>query len=333
MYGENDTPPKSTEKPSWADTVEGSESTDLRKMIRSMQDDFNRKIESLTDSLGFAEKRAERAESRLETLQNPKGLVGGAFAGARPKTSYHGLGPTRSESELERDNALSNVGQLTGGKTPPTSSDTPWTPSGGISGPSSGPDTPTIGVSGSRASPVPKRGRRSAAAAYLGRFSEEDAQLFDAPEIAEMGLDYVCENNNLVSEVRKQEHVAAMHLMTTASISVKRKAIDTPEFTGDSDFTRWFSMFAQDCAANGWNEEECYTTLRVKIRNGPARVALALGKFDSTGDGDYRSLIRALTVACGAEDIDLRWRRAEGVRQTKGETSHNFGLRALRDKQ
>ena len=145
-------------------------SEDLREMIRVMRDEFTVKIESLTDSLGHAERRAQIAERQLQTYQNPRGLERGAFGGARPKTSYHGLGPTRSESELERDNALSKAGQLAGGKTPPTSSDTPWSASGGISGPTSGPDTPTIGGSGSRTSPAPRKGRRSAAAAHLGRF-------------------------------------------------------------------------------------------------------------------------------------------------------------------
>ena len=46
MYGDNDTPPKSTEKPSRAEYVEEIESEDLRKMIRVMRDEFNSKIES-----------------------------------------------------------------------------------------------------------------------------------------------------------------------------------------------------------------------------------------------------------------------------------------------
>ena len=168
MYEGTDTPPKSTEKPGRAEYVE-SESEDLHEMVCVMRDDFNVKIESLTDSLGHAERRAQIAESKLQTCRPAGGATSGPTSGPR----------------------------------------------GGISGPNSGPDSPLTG-SGLQPSPAPKKGRRSAAAAYLGRCSQEDAQLFDAPEIAEMGLDYVCESNNLVTEVRKQELVAAMHLRTTA---------------------------------------------------------------------------------------------------------------------
>ena len=310
------TPLSPTEGPGRAHSTGDSTDVDeLRVMIEAMKADFTRELTNVKHRAEFAEMRAAKFESELEltgaaggasnvTRRTSKETTGGATGGARQKSTYW-HGPTRSESEIEREKAMSEAGHMTGGTHVPTSAFPP-TPNGSTMGPSGHVGSHRGGHS-QTPSQTPKKGRRSAVATLMGRFSEEDAQLFDAPEISEMGLDYVCEDNNLISEVRKQERVAAMHLETTASVSVKRRAIDTPEFTGDSDFTRWFNMFAQDCAANGWSEEECYTTLRVKIRNGPARIALALGRFDSTGDGDYYSLVRALTVACGAEDVDLRW--------------------------
>ena len=184
---------KPTEKPRGADSVGGSESDDLRCMIESMRDEFTRKIDLLTHRAEHAEERAARAENELEltglatsiskvTQRVPKGAVGGAQGGACPKSSFQ-FGPTGSESNLERDKAMSNVGQLTGGTIPPKTPYLPLTPLGSTSGPSGSRGTPSGNV-GTRPSPGPKKGRRSAVSAFLGRFSEEDAVLFDAPEIS-----------------------------------------------------------------------------------------------------------------------------------------------------
>ena len=85
-------------------------------------------------------------------------------------------------------------------------------------------------------------------------------------------------------------------------------------------------MFTADCAANGWDESEVFAALRVLNRDGPGAVAI---RQHAKSGGTYVELVTALTVVCGATDADLRWRRAEGLRQVYGETSRNFGLRVM----
>ena len=108
--------------------------------------------------------------------------------------------------------------------------------------------------------------------------------------------------------------------------STRKKAIETPPFTGDMEWFRWFDIFTSDCAANGWNESEVFAALRVLNRDGPGAIAI---QQHAKSGGTYLELVTALTVVCGATDPDLRWRRAEGLRQVYGETSRNFGLRVI----
>ena len=82
---------------------------DLRSMIESMREDFSRKLENITHRAEIAEMRAARLESEMEltgvasdgsrvTRRAPKGAVGGATGGARPKSGYW-HGPTPSEQD------------------------------------------------------------------------------------------------------------------------------------------------------------------------------------------------------------------------------------------
>ena len=61
--------------------------------------------------------------------------------------------------------------------------------------------------------------------------------------------------------------------------------------------------------------------------NGPGGVALT--DWNCNSNGTYMSLIRKLAVACGADDCETCWRRVDQMRQVKGETTRNWGLRVM----
>ena len=128
-------------------TGDSGDIDDLRSMIESMKEEFSCKLENVTHRAEIAEMRAAQMESEMEltgvasggskvTRRVPKGAVGGATGGARPKSSYF-HGPTPSEQELERGKAMSDVGHMTGGTTVPKSTFplTPQSSTGGPSGP------------------------------------------------------------------------------------------------------------------------------------------------------------------------------------------------------
>ena len=170
--------------------------------------------------------------------------------------------------------------------------------------------------------PVKPSARRSSC--FIGsRTSEAEEALFDREEIMNLGLDFVTNQSSIVKEVQRVEKVAYRGLGAKSSFSTRKKAIETPPFTGDIEWSRWFNIFTSDCAANGWDETEVFAALRVLNRDGPGAVAI---RQHAKSGGTYLELVTALTVVCGATDADLRWRRAEGLRQCYGETSRNFGL-------
>ena len=60
---------------------------------------------------------------------------------------------------------------------------------------------------------------------------------------------------------------------------------------------------------------------------GPGGVALT--DWNCNSNGTYMSLIHKLAVACGADDCETCWRRVDQMRQVKGETTRNWGLRVM----
>ena len=99
-------PSSPTEGPGRAHSVGEGEVDDLRSMIESMREDFSRKLANLTSRAEYAEMRTAQVESELEhagvatsgskiTQRNPRGAVGGAIGGARPKSTFQ-YGPSRS---------------------------------------------------------------------------------------------------------------------------------------------------------------------------------------------------------------------------------------------
>ena len=163
---------------------------------------------------------------------------------------------------------------------------------------------------------------------YPGRVSEAEHSIYSRSEVVNLGLDFVTDQSNLVTEIERMSRVANQGVSNTeCAFPARKRAIETPNYTGDLDWSKWFAIFTQDCTANGWTEEENYAALRVRIRQGPGSVCLR--EFDRGGGGTYMSLVTAMTVACGATDPDLRWRIALGLRQAKGETSRNYGLRVM----
>ena len=81
--------------------------------------------------------------------------------------------------------------------------------------------------------PIPKpRGRR--VSGFVGsRTSEAEEALFDREEIMNLGLDFVSSQSAIVKEVQRVEQIAYRGLGAKASFSTRKKAIETPPFTGD----------------------------------------------------------------------------------------------------
>ena len=87
---------------------------------------------------------------------------------------------------------------------------------------------------------------------FIGtRTSEAEEALFDRAEIVNLGLDFVSEQSSIVKEVQRVERVAYRGLGAKSTFPARKKAIETPPFTGDIEWSRWFGNFTSDCADFG----------------------------------------------------------------------------------
>ena len=157
--------------------------------------------------------------------------------------------------------------------------------------------------------------------------SSAEEALFESREIKQLGMSHEYEFNTLIQSVQFAEQVAKGYLGTRYETAARKHKIQTPEFTGDIEFSRWLKLFGQDASANGWDEADCLVALQLNVGNGPGGVALT--DWNCNSNGTYMSLIRKLAVACGADDCETCWRRVDQMRQVKGETTKNWGLRVM----
>ena len=131
--------------------------------------------------------------------------------------------------------------------------------------------------------------------------SPAEQSLYRSREVRNLGLERIQDEGLVVQEVQRiQEVTRACIPLHRGDYASRRKAVETKEFTGETPWRTWYTMFAENCAVNGWSERDAYLELRRLVRNGPGQVAIR--DWVASDGQSYVQLVNALTVACGAVD-------------------------------